>query len=418
MPEATIDHIISLTIFLAALLIFIGFYNQTIQTAILYQRHKYIATKCSDLLDNMLLNPGSPSNATCYWGTSNCSVTGFGLQDPESNTYRLNPFALMKLLSSNNQVYYDQTGEWYNNITWGLNGGYLLVPASECLNYSTVAKLLGINGTFGAYLEITPTLIVNIDETSLSPLSLSIQISGQGSPISNASLTWLMFWTNLTGYGEVPLTNFTYGIAQADSTGKATLSFPITPSFPYLNVADNSTAYSFIVKISLSGISGTGYKSRNVYISDGANVIPFIDSIQDGIILLAHNTEYGPKYSLNLNATFYSLSDDLTGTYPVVNVTGIVNAGDGKPFLSLTIPAEARSTLGFLIVAYERAGKFGITIMPWGIASIGFSVTIGDNPSPSSREWVAADMREVVVNGRAYQVKLLLWDLQGYQVVK
>jgi hypothetical protein len=31
---------------------------------------------------------------------------------------------------------------------------------------------------------------------------------------------------------------------------------------------------------------------------------------------------------------------------------------------------------------------------------------------------VAADMREVVVGDLAYQAKLLLWDLQGYQVVK
>jgi hypothetical protein len=422
MPEGTIDHIISLTIFLAALLIFIGFYNQTIQTAILYQRHKYLATKCSDLLDNMLLNPGSPSNTTCYWGTSDCNITGFGLQDPDSSTYSLNAFALMKLLSSNNQVYYSQTGGWYNNVTWGLNGGYLLVPATECVNYSTVTKLLGINGTFGAYLEITPTVAVKVDETGLSPLSLSVQVSGQGSPVSNASLTWLMFWTNSTGSGKMPLTNSTYGILQADSTGKATLSFPSTPSFPYLNVANNGTAYSFIVKTSVSGISGIGYKSRNVYINGAGNVVPFVNSVQNGTVLLTHNFEYNPQDSqgsLNFNATFYGLPDNLTLAYPVINVTGTVNTSGGIPFQSLTIPVE---TSGFLIVAYNETinqnNIFGITIMPWGIDSIGLSTTIGDNPSTSSKEWVAADMREVVVDGIAYQAKLLLWDLQGYQVVK
>ena len=319
----------------------------------------------------------------------------------------------MKLLSSNNQVYYNQT--WYNNITWGLNGGYLLTPVAECVNYSTVTKLLGINGTFGAYLEIVPTLTVKVEETSLSPLNLSVQVSGQGSPVSNANLTYLMFWTNSTSPGSMPIINLRDGTIQADSTGKA------TQAFSDLNVANNDAAYSFIAKTSINGISGIGYRSRNVYTENTGNVVPFIDSLEDGIILLAHNFEEDPQHSqgtLHFNATFYSLPDSFLPTARVVNVTGIVNSGGGKPYQILTIPAEARSIPGFLIVAYRQGSSFGITTMPWGIDSIGFSATIGDNPSTSSKEWVAADMREVVVGDLAYQAKLLLWDLQGYQVVK
>jgi hypothetical protein len=44
-----------------------------------------------------------------------------------------------------------------------------------------------------------------------------------------------------------------------------------------------------------------------------------------------------------------------------------------------------------------------------------FPVTFGDNPD--HREWVATDIRQVTVGNIAYQAKLALWSLEGYQVV-
>jgi hypothetical protein len=96
MAGSTIDHMISVTVFLGAILLFISLFNQTLQTAILYQRHRNLATKCSDLIDNILLNPGIPLDC----GMCNSTPTGFGLQDPEFMQYRLSPFSLMRLLSS------------------------------------------------------------------------------------------------------------------------------------------------------------------------------------------------------------------------------------------------------------------------------------------------------------------------------
>ena len=119
MAGATIDHLISVTIFIAALLLFISLFNHTIQTAILYQHHRYLATKCSDILDNLLLNPASWNGST---------LTSFGLQDPEFQQYRLSPFSLMRLFSdAGNKVYYNRTGNWYSNTSWGVNGGYFLL---------------------------------------------------------------------------------------------------------------------------------------------------------------------------------------------------------------------------------------------------------------------------------------------------
>ena len=54
-------------------------------------------------------------------------------------------------------------------------------------------------------------------------------------------------------------------------------------------------------------------------------------------------------------------------------------------------------------------------MMPWGISSLGFPVTFGENPS--GQEWVATDIRQVLVNKVAYRVQLALWSLGGYGVI-
>ena len=64
MASGGIDHMMSMIIFITAFLIFIGFFSQTMQTGIAYAQHNALSTKTSDLLDNILLNPGIPNN----WG--------------------------------------------------------------------------------------------------------------------------------------------------------------------------------------------------------------------------------------------------------------------------------------------------------------------------------------------------------------
>ena len=146
MAGATIDHIFAIIVFLATLLLFVGLFNQTIQTAILYQSHRNLATECSDLLDSMLLNPGTPldSATTTFWGMTNCTPTTFGLQDPEFVQYELSPFSLMRLnYASASPLYYNMTNMYYSNLTVG-PGKSLLVPFNEVVNYSTAAQLLGV----------------------------------------------------------------------------------------------------------------------------------------------------------------------------------------------------------------------------------------------------------------------------------
>ena len=165
MAGVSIDHIISIIIFLAAILLFVALFGQIVQPAIIYQQNKAIATKCSDLLDTMLLNPGSPSN----WGQENSIPTGFGVQDPEFTEYQVSAFSLMRLSSATgNLVEYDNPPNiYYNNISLG-NGASLLTPNAQALNYSTALTLLGINDTYGFQLTLTPAITVSITENQAS----------------------------------------------------------------------------------------------------------------------------------------------------------------------------------------------------------------------------------------------------------
>jgi hypothetical protein len=393
-------------VFLGAILLFIGLFNQTIQTAILYQRHRSIATKCSDLLDNMLLNPGVPLD----WGTSNCTPTGFGLQDPEFTQYRLSPFSLMRLMSSTGEpVYYPKTGLTYSNITMGF-GNFLLVPYTKVINYSTAARLLGINSTYGFQLTLTPIITVSISEAqSKSPLKISVQVTGKGFSLSNAVVSYCFLTVSLTGgEGAFPAYTIKYGNASADEKGSVLLEFA--------EVTDDKVSYAFIVYAHLSGLMGVGYHERVT--SDKQYIIPFVDDLAERRVLIAHSYDVHyfepPNAQLSYNATFVLLTEDFTlREMPMGNSTGKVNYGVGWPYGIVTIPTY---NPGILIITYRKSAvEGGVVLMPWGISSMAFPVTFGEDPI--GKEWVATDIRQVLVNNVAYQAKLSLWSLEGYQVI-
>ena len=407
---STIDHLVSLMVFLGAILLFIGLFNQTIQTAILYQRHRSIATKCSDLLDNMLLNPGVP----LYWGKSNCTPTGFGLQDPEFKQYRLSPFSLMRLISSSGEpVYYPRTGKYYSNITMGW-GNFLLVSFTESVNYSTVAGLLGINGSYGFQLTVTPLITVSISKISVgTPLKLEIKVAGSGFPLINAPVSYC-FLKIEKGDKQYPSFTVSSNTTYTGETGAALLTFS--------NVHGETDSYSLIAYAHFSGLIGVGYYNH-VTTSLEEYIIPFVDSFEDRRVLLAHSwavKDPGDKTSqseLKYNATFVILAEDFTlremplGTGRVGHV--VYGKGSEKDYGVVTIPTY---NPGILIVTYKKsATEYGAVLMPWGISSMAFPVTFGDNPF--GKEWVATDIRQVLVNNIAYQAKLALWSLQGYQVI-
>jgi len=403
MAGATIDHLVSVVVFIGALVLFIGLFNQTVQTAIIYQRHRYLATKCSDLLDNMLLNPGYPEN----WGRSNCTPASFGLQDPEFTQYRLSPFSLMRLVSSYGEpVYYPKTGLYYSNITMGF-GDFLLVSFTEAINYSTVTRLLGINGTYGFQLTITPIITVSISEVQSNPLKLAVSVTGAGFPLSNANISYCFI--TVRGQGAYPAFTTDYGTTYTNNEGSAILNFAVDGT---------SESYVFIAYAHLSGLIGVGYHEHVTH--DENYVVPFVADFEERKVIIAHSYDVhggDNPAAIAYNATFVMLTEDFTlREMPMENSTGKVgkiNYGEGKPYKEITIPTY---NPGILVITYRKsAQETGVVLMPWGINSMGFPVVFGGEPS--GREWVATDMRQVIVNGVAYQAKLLLWSLKGNGVV-
>ncbi len=407
MAASTIDHMVALTVFLGALLLFITLFNQTIQTAVLYQQHKIIASKCTDLLDNVLLSPGYPT----YWGSSNSTPTSFGLQDPEFTQYRVSPFSLMRLNSlTGSPIYYPKTGQTYSNITMGF-GNFLFVPYSEVINYSTVSMLLGTNNTYGFQMNLVPIVNVSISERqSSNPLIVSVNVTGKGFPLMNANLTYCFLTVSLQGGGSYPSYTPSYGSAYTDEKGTAFLSFP--------TVTDPNTSYGLIVYAHISGLTGIGYSQR--VSSDQQYVIPLIEDFNARTVILAHSYDVHylgpPEAEISYNATFVLLTEDFTlREMPIDNSTGKigkVNYGNGQPYDEVTIPTD---NPGILVISYRKsANEGGIILMPWGVSAMAFQVTFGADMN--GKEWVSTDIREVTVNNVAYQASLAVWDLKGYQV--
>jgi len=395
---------VAVTVFLAATLLFIGLFNQTIQTAVIYQRHRATATKASDLLDNMLLSPGIPVN----WGQTDVNLTGFGLQDPEFTQYRMSPFSFMRLNSAAGApVYYYKTGWSYSNITVG-SKNFLLVSNTSVIDYSLALRLLGINNTYGFQLTMNPTVTVEVTEdpdNPANPLRLFLDVQGTGFPLANAEITCCLITVSSSGGASY---NTIYRTEDTDEQGSATLVFP--------EVTDADLSYAFIAYAHLGGLVGVGCYER-VSLED-EYVLPLVDSISEGRILIAHNFDVQssdpPIAQLEYNATFVFLAEDFTmREMPLENSAGNVTSGTGSLYKTVNIPTD---NPGILIITYRKsANEGGIVMMPWGVSSLAFPIVFGGDPA--KQEWVATDMRQVTVGGIAYQAKIAVWNLEGYQVV-
>jgi hypothetical protein len=401
---AAVDHMISLTVFMVAILLFIGMFSQTIQTAIVYESHRALSTKTSDLLDTMMLNPGLPTN----WGKSDVAPDCFGLQNPDYPQYKLSTFSLMKLSSTTqSQVYYPRTNSYYSNTSAGL-GGYLFVSSDKVLNYSVVSKMLGINGTYGFLLTLTPLLNISISPVPSQPhLTFDVSVNGVSSPLAQASVTYSLFLVNQ----DTSYTKFS-GTTATDEEGLAQMTFP--------QVNGNAQPYALIVYAHLYGLKGMGYYV-SVPESLTKSVVPMVDSFAQKRVLVAHSDsigEYPPQsYSeLSYNASFAILTDEYLLRPVTLNQAssfGKVTVGSGilPDYAAINVPDND----GILIVTYKESvsGQVGIVLMPWGVASMAFPVTLGANPK--GQEWVTTDIRQVTIGGLAYEAKLALWNLKGFQ---
>lgn len=152
-------------------------------------------------------------------------------------------------------------------------------------------------------------------------------------------------------------------------------------------------------------------------------MVPLVQDFASQKIALANSydlNDSGPAGStLKYNVTFvissqdYSLTDLSIGSASSPGLVGTVTSGVGNPYPTITLPA---CTTGILIVTYQESStQGGVLMMPWGISALAFPVTFGGNPS--QQEWVATDLRQVMIGDVSYQAKLSLWSDQRMQVI-
>jgi len=409
MPEATVDHLVAIVIFLAAVLLFVNLFSQNLQSALTYQRNSQLSAEASNLLDSISLNPGNPQN----WGTTNSTPTFFGLQDPTQQGYAISPFSLMKLNASNSGTSANCNGIWYDNLTMN-SGGYLFVPFNRVVNYTTAAGMLGVNGSYGFQFAITPVLNMSMTQTNPNPLQISVNIAASGLPLAGASLNYyLINSTNGSKYPEFQILS-SASTTYTNATGTAVLTFS--------SVNANNCAYALIVYANLKGLYGVGYFTSPTMAN---KITPIVGSFNDGkgnaTILL---TQFPPSSTkLSFSAMFLSLGSTVSsvvpmsisnGTANLPTVTGLVNGQN--QYAPIQIPNMNQT--GIIIVTYNSTNTApGISLLPWGIGSLGLKLVYGSAIPPSSNgNWVTTDLRLIKIASESYQFEIALWSHQGYQV--
>ena len=411
MTGATIDHMVSVTILIAALLVAMMTYNGLFASAIDYDRNRQVANKAVDIMNTICLSPGSPVD----WGETNETLLGFGLQDPDAGGYALSPYSIMRLMTSNSSsgsqiVYYPKTGLYYNNLSANYGHG-VLTPLGACVNYTTVAELLGLNGQYGFSMDIDPVLDISISQVPVSPpqnqLILKVDVSGSGLPLSGATVNYNLF--HVESGSQYPLMAAYSGVNQTDSSGSAVIEFE--------DVDESGDAYSFIVYVSIGGVTGTGYYTHNTIGDENQLVIPFIQDYDQGTVIIAHSWDVNgagspPVPEVKYNATFFALTSDFQlQEIEIENNTGHLLYGEGNPYFTTQLPV---SEVGLMIISYKRdANRMGTVILPWGVGTLGVSAYFDEGFGSSGYDFVATELRQVTVDGVSYQVKVSAWSLSG-----
>ncbi len=408
MVSTTIDHMVALIIFIAAITLFIGLFNQTIQTAVVYQNHSVIANEASDLIDTILLSPGAPTD----WGTTANTPSSFGIQDPEFSQYAVSPFSLAHLYSYyGTPIYYGEvntTSGMYDNLTMN-SGGYFLMPYESLVTYSSAEESLGISNSYGFQLTLTPIVTIAINQIQTNPLTFSVQVEGISSTIANATVNYTLLTVSLNNTSKIPRYTTESNSTVTDSTGSAIITFP--------DITNSNISYVFLAYASLSGLNGVGYYVNSI--NSAQSVIPIVGNIGNGTIILANNLDvstYGGSTvendAVSYNTTLFVLTEDHNFNQLILNDSGIVGNGYSQ-YGQTTIPSFDQAIL--VTVYNSSATDTGISIMPWGLGSLGCTLTFGGNPS--NAEWVSTDIRQVLVGGIAYQAKLAVWSYTGTTVI-
>jgi hypothetical protein len=397
---ATIDHLISVTILIAALFVAMMTYNGLFASAIDYDRNRQVANKAIDITNTICLSSGNPID----WGKTNETLLGFGLQDPNVGGYALSPYSIMRLnTASDINPLVEYNGTFYNNISTSF-GHAILTPIGDCVNYTTVTELLGVNRTYGFSLDITPTLKVTVSQVNTDPLTLNVNVTGSGLPLSGATLKYYLFNVEDGSFVLYP------GVTQTNSSGSVNIEFT--------TLTGENLVYSFVVYASLGGLTGVGSSAPYDALADNLYIVPLIEDFDtdgDGYLTLnlVHSWDTIMEHpsghaEIKFNSTFYILTSDFSLQEFGLNCSGSLNSGS-QEYATTEIPS---SEVGLLAITYEKADKkVGTIIVPWGVGALGVPASYGSSFGSGGYDFVATELRQVKIDGISYQVKVSTWSL-------
>ena len=390
-----IDTTVAFIAFILIFVVTLATFNSIVISGLNYVNLRQVTLVANDLIDNMLLTPGSPAN----WGQLNVQPSAFGLQNPGFKAYSLSPFDPLRMMQPNGTIIVN--GVSYS--TFILPGGQTMwQPTTSLVNYTTAQKLLGLSGTYGFKITLTPTLTVTITPTNQNPLTLNMTVSAPGGPVYNANIGFTLFYipSNVNGNNPPPVYSF-FAKFPTDTLGHATVLFPFDAS---------TTAYSGIATVAAGGILATQMIGNTDF--SQVKMFPVLQNIATGAGLMIHQCTYQnnpPCGIYNYNASLYIPAAD--GSLQQISLgggTGSVTPGQPGAFqFPLGQP-------GIVIIGFNGPGlakKAGFFVLPWGYNTLSLSLFFGGTPSTVR---VVASVRRAALMGTIhYQAVLTLWKLSG-----
>jgi hypothetical protein len=149
--------------------------------------------------------------------------------------------------------------------------------------------------------------------------------------------------------------------------------------------------------------------------------VPFVEDPENRTVVLAHSSDVinspPPVAALQFNATFFLLAQNFElQQIPLTHYRDLVSYGEVKYGASYSLVRVQIPTPqpGVLLVAYRWQSNFGIVMMPWGVNSLAFPAVFGGDSS--NTDWVATELRLVVIDNITYQVKVSVWSIKGREI--
>jgi hypothetical protein len=391
MVSTTVDHLISISVYLITVVLVISLFASVVERGTLYLEDKRLHETAARLMSHMLLLPGYPP----CWGHTDETPILFGLQDPKFTQIHVSSFSLMRL-QEGTAVYYSKTGRYYYDKSEG--DRQLFLSSNIAVSYATARDELSLTGEYEFQIEVYPALSVEISVVQDAPLTLKVFVHGTcAMPSIPVNYSFIKV---VSGAYLPPSTTVSYGNGITDLKGEASFVFP---------EADMDDAWAFVAVAHEEGIISVGVKTN----SPAENfAVPLIESITNRTITLAHSKDlYGgppPYQKIYYNATFYLLTEDFTLQLMSMEYStgkvGTLVYGEGRPYGVVTIPTISP---GILVIATQTGVELGVSIMEWGVGSLGSSLVFGPTPPAGWPTQTTFDYGAVDRYG--YKIKLIVW---------